>query len=97
MKRKDNQQRIGAAIKEFLKIHNLEGRYRETEIYARWEELVGRTINLKTTKLILRNNVLIVSISSAVLRRELNMHKSGILEKINMRLRDQPVKDIEFR
>ena len=95
--RKDNQQTIGAAIKEFLKAHKLDDKFRETEIYARWEELVGRTINLRTKKVILRDNILIVYISSATLRNELELHKSGILEKINMRLRDQPVRGIEFR
>ncbi len=96
--RRSNELKLGDAIQKFLETHKLEEKFLETEVYARWEELAGGSINLKTTKLILRNGELVVFLSSSVLRQELNLRKSGILEKINMRLRGKGViKELTFR
>lgn len=95
--KKSNEVSLGEAISEFLKRNKLDEKLMETEIYARWEELVGRSVNLKTQSVKLKNNNLVVKITSSVLRKELSMRKSAILEQINSRLMGRYVlEDIRF-
>jgi len=95
--KKSNEVSLGEAISEFLKRNKLDEKLMETEIYARWEELVGRSVNLKTQSVQLKNGSLVVKITSSVLRKELAMRKSAILEQINMRLMGRyEISDIRF-
>lgn len=96
--KKSNELTLGEAIREFLQLNDLDEKLLETEIYARWEELAGKSINLRTKSVKLHNGVLSVFLNSATLRSELNMRKSGILETINGRLRGKAVlRDIYFK
>ena len=58
--KKSNELSLGEAIRAFLKVNDLDDKLLETEIYARWEELAGKAINLKTSKLSFREGVLTV-------------------------------------
>ncbi len=95
--KKSNEQNLGQAIQAFLKAYKLNEKFDETEIYARWEELVGSAINNKTKKVVLRGSVLSVYLNSSVLRQELNMRKSEMLDKVNLRLKSKPISEIEFK
>ncbi|MDZ7846024.1 MAG: DUF721 domain-containing protein [Owenweeksia sp.] len=96
--KKDNEMKLGEAIQLFLKRNGLEEKLLETEIYGRWEELVGRGINSKTRKVELRDGVLHVLLTSSVLRNELRMRRSVLLESINQRLAPRAViRDLKFR
>lgn len=96
--KKSNQLSLGDAIKEFLKVNDLDEKLLETEIYARWEELAGNAINLKTSKVKLKDGVLSVFVTSSVLRNELNMRKTELLDRVNMRLRGKAtLRDIQIR
>ncbi len=96
--RRKNEQTLGEAIQQFLKVNDLDEKLLETEIYARWEELAGRAINLKTKKVTLRNAVLTVHLSSSVLRNELMLRKTELLDKINQRLAGKAqMTDLIFR
>ena len=84
--KKSNEQSLGEALQHFLKATGLEEKVIETEIYGRWEELAGRAINLKTKKVKLEGRKLTVYLTSSVLRNELNMRRTELLEHINQRL-----------
>lgn len=96
--KKSNELSLGDAIKAFLKHNDLDEKLLETEIYARWEELAGRAINLKTSKVTLHQRVLSVYLTSSVLRNELSMRKTVLLERINQRLgAAQQISDLRFK
>lgn len=96
--KKDNEQSIGQALKQFLRENGLEEKVLETEIYSRWEEMVGRSISLQTKRLQLRDGVLMVFLRSSVLRNELSMRQSELLKQINARLLPRPgLQRLEFR
>ncbi|MEQ9262740.1 MAG: DUF721 domain-containing protein [Owenweeksia sp.] len=95
--KKDNQQSLGDAIRSFLAAHNLEDKYLETEIYSRWDELAGRAINVKTRKVNFREGVLTVFLSSATLRQELSMRRAEMIERLNQRIRNSPVRELVFK
>lgn len=96
--KKSNEMSIGDAIKAFLKTNDLDEKLLETEIYARWEELAGQAINNRTTKVKLQNGVLTVYVTSSVLRNELSLRRSELLERINQRLMGKAtIKELQFR
>ena len=85
-------------MKEFLKATGMEEKYLETEIYARWEELAGKSINLKTKRVQLKDKCLTVYLSSSVLRNELSLRRTELLDHINARLMPRiRLEKIEFR
>lgn len=94
---KKNEQSLGEAIKSFLSANGLGEKLLETEIYQRWDELAGRDVNVKTKKVLLKNGCLTVFLTSSVLRSEMSMNKTVFLERLNQRLKDRPLKSIEFR
>lgn len=96
--KKSNEQSLGEVLKLFLKANGLEEKVLETEIYGRWEELAGKAINLKTKKVKLENGRLTVYLTSSVLRNELLMRRTELLERINQRLMPRvTLKAIDFR
>ncbi len=96
--KKSNELSLGDAIKAFLKVNDLDEKLLETEMYARWEELAGKSINLKTSKISFKDGVLTVFLTSSVLRNELSLRKSGLMEHINQRMRGQvEIRDLKFR
>ncbi len=96
--KKNNEQSLGEALKLFLKSTGMEEKVIETEIYGRWEELAGRAINLKTKKVRLQGDTLTVYLSSSVLRNELNLRRTELLERINHRLMPRiKLARLEFR
>lgn len=96
--KKSNELSLGDAIRAFLKVNDLDEKLLETEMYARWEELAGRAINLKTSKLAFKDGVLTVFLTSSVLRNELSLRKSGLLEHINQRMAGKvKIRELRFR
>lgn len=85
--KKSNEMSLGDAIQAFLKTNELDEKLLETEIYARWEELAGRAINNKTNKVKVEKGILTVYVTSSVLRNELSLRRSELLERVNLRLR----------
>lgn len=96
--KKSNEMSLGDAIRAFLKSNELDEKLLETEIYARWEELAGRAVNNRTNKVKLNNGVLTVYVNSSVLRNELSLSKTDLLERINQRLMGKAtIKDLQFK
>lgn len=96
--KKSNELSLGEAIRAFLKVNDLDDKLLETEIYARWEELAGKAINLKTSKLNFREGVLTVFLTSSVLRNELSLKKTRLMEHINQRMAGRTeIREIRFR
>jgi len=95
--KKSNELSLKEAIQHFLKANGLDERLLEKEIYARWEELAGKSVNDKTKKLRLQEGVLTVYLMSSTLRRELSLRKSGLITHLNQRIKGQPIKEIMFK
>lgn len=95
--KKSNQLTIGEAIREFLKTHRLEEKITETRIAASWEKIMGKHIARYTARLELKQGVLTVHLTSAVLRSELSYGKTKIIEMINRETGETTVRDIVFR
>ena len=86
----------GDAIQELLNIYRLKSKYSQTEVKAAWEEMMGKTIASRTSKLFFKKNVLFVELSSATLKHELNMSKAKMLALLQDKFGKSVVEEIVF-
>ncbi len=92
-----NEKMIGEVIREFLRTHKLEDRVTETMIMTSWEKIMGRHIARYTTRMVLRGDKLTIYLDSAVLRNELGMAKTKIIQLIHKEIGKEFLTDISFR
>lgn len=94
--RKTKAQSIGEAFDSFLKAYKLRSRYNETYLVTYWEKLMGTSIAQRTEKIYISKGVLFLRISSAPLRQELVLAKSGIISLLNKEMGAEIVTDVVF-
>lgn len=93
-KRKSNQTTLKDAIDRLLEAYKLKSKMQELDIVSSWEQIMGRTIAKRTKDLYIKDKVLVVKLDSSVLREELQMGKSKIIELINQHAGEEVVNEI---
>lgn len=89
---------IAEAMKEYLSEMNLEKKLSEINLINSWEEMVGRAISSRTTKVYIKDQVLYVHLNSSIVRNELLMLREALMEKLNERAAGSlHIKDIVLR
>ena len=96
-KRKNDNLALKEALNEFIKKNKLQKGIDKVNDREAWVKLMGNGVNNYTTAIELRNETLYVSLSSSVLREELSLGKSKILEMLNEELGKNLVKKIVLR
>lgn len=96
MKRKEAQT-IGQFLEEFLKDSNLGTKLQEEKVISAWGELLGEQISNYTTRLYIQNRTLHVQLSSSVLRSELYMCRSMLVERLNRAAGASVIDNINIR
>ncbi len=79
-----------------FKSYRLEAKYREKEIIASWEGLMGKPIANRTRRMFFRDRKLFIELTSAPLKQELSLSKSKILIMLAERFGQDTVEDIVF-
>ena len=97
MKRSDNTESLGDAISRLLKVYNLEDKLNERAILAEWEQFMGPVVTKYTEKIYFKKNKLTIKLKSSVLREELSLSKTKIIQQLNEKLEKKLIEDIEFR
>jgi len=92
--RKSNQQQIGAVIKKLLKNQQLEGRLQELDLLDNCKEILGENLMKFVKEISIKDGILNIKVSSAVVRNELSYQKSKIIEKMNNQAGNEIVKEI---
>ncbi|NOT36733.1 MAG: DUF721 domain-containing protein [Saprospiraceae bacterium] len=95
--RKSNDQTLKDVLKEFVEQKKFKTRLSAKKLEALWHELFGALAGQYTEKVVYYNEIMTVHLSSSSLRKELMLNKPLILTQLNSRLKDQQVRDIEFR
>jgi predicted nucleic acid-binding Zn ribbon protein len=85
------------AIAEFLEKNKLNRRLEQTEIFERWNTVLGPTIANRTTHITMRGKTLFVTLSSSALRQELSMSQTLILKSLNEGMSHDVVEKIVFK
>ncbi len=96
-KRKNDSLNLSEALNEFIKENKLEKGMDKVNAREAWANLMGNGVNNYTTAIELRNDTLFVSLSSSVLREELNLGKSKIVAMLNEELGKEIVRKLVLR
>jgi predicted nucleic acid-binding Zn ribbon protein len=88
---------LAEALKDYVKEMKLEGKLNEVGLISSWEEVVGKAISSRTSKVYIKDQVLYVHLSSSVVRNELLMLRQALKEKLNERSGSEVIKDIVLK
>ena len=92
-----NDQAIGAVIRAFFEENpGIRQKILEVRVERAWGEVCGPAILRYTRNLFMKGTVLHVSLSSAVLRNELLLSKSHLIDALNKAVQATAVTDIQF-
>jgi len=92
-----SEYKINEAIAEFLDKYRLKEGVTKYQIAGIWKETVGSAIARYTKRIELKDNKLTAYISSPIVRKELMMLKTEILEQINKKIGQDLVKEIDIK
>ena len=79
-----------------LQVYKIKRRFDETAVLASWPELVGKPVANRTKELFIHDKKLFLRIESSVIKNELTMMRSQIIEKINEAAKSILVEEIIF-
>ena len=88
---------LAEALKDYIKEMKLEGKLNEIGLINSWEEVVGKAISTRTSKVYIKDHVLYVHLSSSVVRNELLMLRQALKEKLNEKAGSEVIKDIVLK
>ena len=94
--RKPNDITLKEGIEKLLSVYKLRGKYDQTSVVALWPELMGKAIANRTTQIYVTNKKLFVRIESSVIKNDLLMVRTGIIQKINERTGSEVITEIVF-
>jgi predicted nucleic acid-binding Zn ribbon protein len=88
---------LAEAIKDYINEMNFGEKLNEAGVLNSWEEVVGKAISSRTTKIYIKDHVLFVHLNSSVVRSELLMLRETLRQKLNEKAGSEVIKDIVFR
>jgi predicted nucleic acid-binding Zn ribbon protein len=88
---------ISEAITDYIKEMNIGDKLNEVSVINSWEEIVGKAISSRTSKIYIKNHVLYVHLRSSVVRNELLMLRQALMEKINGKMGGEVIKEIVLK
>lgn len=94
--RKGNELSIKEAISQMVSDYKLAPKLNETRVVESWERIMGKPVSNRTEKISIRDKKMFVTLSSSVLREELQFTKTKILERINQEMGEEIITDLIF-
>jgi len=88
---------LAEAVNDYIKEMNLGEKLSEVTVINSWEEIVGKAISSRTTKIFIKDHILYVHLNSSVVRNELLMLREALKEQLNKRAGSEVIKDIVLR
>lgn len=95
-KRTSNQSTLGEVIDKLMKAYRLDGKLKEMDVLAAWEEMMGKAVAMRTKDIQIRNKTLYLTMDSSVMREELSFGKSVIIQRINENAGFEMITDVYF-
>ena len=94
--RKTNDKFLKEAIEQMMQVYKIKRRFEETGVTAHWPDLVGKYVANRTKEVFISNKKLFVRIESSVIKNELMMMRTEIINKINEEAKEMLVEEIIF-
>jgi predicted nucleic acid-binding Zn ribbon protein len=88
---------LAEAMQDYIREMKLGDKLREVNIIDSWEEMVGKAIANRTSKVYIKDSILYVNLKSSVVRNELMMIREALRQKINEKAGGEYIKEIVFR
>ena len=88
---------LAEALDDYIKEMNLGPKLKEVAVINSWEEIVGKAISSRTTKIFIKDSILYVHLNSSVVRNELLMLRESLRERLNKKAGSEVIKDIVLR
>jgi predicted nucleic acid-binding Zn ribbon protein len=88
---------LAEALDDYIREMKIGGKLSEVSVINSWEEIVGKAISSRTTKIYIKDHVLFVHLSSSVVRNELLMLREALKEQLNKKAGSEVIKDIVLR
>lgn len=95
--RDNNTKSIQEILNKILDSPELRQGVRETRVLKAWNSLLGPMAEKITKNIYIKGGVLYVSLNSSVIRNDLLMHKSKIIESLNKEAGAKVISDIVLR
>lgn len=84
------------AFSDMLEAYKIKQKFEESNIVAKWEEITGKTIASRTSRIYIKEKKLFLEISSPPLKQQLLMSKTKLLDLLNKGHKEPIVTDIKF-
>jgi predicted nucleic acid-binding Zn ribbon protein len=94
--RHNDKNKIEDLLEVFLQKYHLNSGLLQVKIEKIWEEQMGQGIASYTQKVVLKNDTLILYLTSAALREELSYGKDKIIKILNEALGREIIKEIKL-
>lgn len=91
-----NDKTLKEAIEQMLQVYKIKRRFDETGIITAWPQMVGKSVANRTKEIFIHDKKLFLRIESSVIKNELIMMRSQIIEKINNEAKTVLVEEIIF-
>jgi predicted nucleic acid-binding Zn ribbon protein len=88
---------LAEALKDYTREMNLDGKLSEVSVISSWQDIVGKAISSRTSKIYIKDHILYVHLNSSVVRNELLMLRETLREKLNEKAGSEVIKDIVLR
>ncbi|HNY52627.1 MAG TPA: DUF721 domain-containing protein [Bacteroidales bacterium] len=88
---------IAEAMKDYIREMRLEDKLMEVNLVNSWEEMVGKAIASRTSKVYIKDQVLYIRLNSSVARNELMMLREALREKLNEKAGKELIREIVLR
>ncbi len=81
--KRNNTQSISEVLREYINKNQFDSKLKERSIINSWESIIGKSVANATDRIYIKDGVMFVYFKSAVVRNEIMMIRSALLEKIN--------------
>ncbi|RVT98365.1 DUF721 domain-containing protein [Mucilaginibacter limnophilus] len=94
--RKTNDKSIKEAIEQMMQVYKIKRKYDETGVISNWAHFVGKPVANRTKEIYISDKKLFVRIESSVIRNELVLVRSQIIDKINEEVGSKLIEEMVF-
>ncbi|MGB4775153.1 MAG: DUF721 domain-containing protein [Daejeonella sp.] len=91
-----NDKSLKEVIEQMLNVYKLKRKFDETSLVVAWPEMMGNAIANRTKEIFIRDRKLFIRIESSVIKNELLMMRSNIIEKLNEHAGSTIIDEIVF-
>lgn len=91
-----NDKSLKEAIEQMLQVYKLRRKFDETALVLAWPDIMGKSVANRTKDIFIRERKLFVRIESAVIKNEMVLMRSNIIDRMNERMGRKVIEEIVF-